>query len=69
MFERESRREKILEARMRELRLKGRVKPPDLSGAGGQQNETVEKVDPCKQAEIEFFAAVEKVNSVTIINI
>ncbi|KAK6625581.1 hypothetical protein RUM43_005880 [Polyplax serrata] len=60
MFERESRREKILEARMRELRLKGRVKPPDLSGAGGQQNETVEKVDPCKQAEIEFFAAVEK---------
>lgn len=66
MFERESRREKILEARIRELRLKGRTKIQDLSGVPGiphAPGEAAEKVDYCKIAEDEFFAAVKAVIS------
>lgn len=59
MFERESRREKILEARMREIRLKGRVKPSDTGDTS--QQEVIEKIDECKVAENEYFAAIEEV--------
>ena len=61
MFERESRREKILEAKMREFRLKCKVKPQDFTTFPGQQNEMGEKLDECQIAEREFFAAIEKV--------
>lgn len=64
MFERESRREKILEARIREIRLKGRARMQELSSTTTPQQgggENVEKVDYCKLAEEEFFAAVQKV--------
>ena len=61
MFERENRREKILEARIREIRLKGRAKMQELNAQTQQTNENVEKVDYCKLAEEEFFAAVQKV--------
>ena len=63
MFERENRREKILEARIREIRLKGRAKMQELSAAASTNtgNENIEKVDYCKLAEEEFFAAVQKV--------
>lgn len=62
MFERESRREKILEAKMREMRLKSRTKPADLSPAlGGPQGEVTDKVNELKIIEEEFFNAVKKV--------
>lgn len=69
MFERESRREKILEARSRELRLKQKSKQP-------QQNEPIddEQIQEnlpaltdqvfsdnlVKQAEVDFYEVFEK---------
>lgn len=62
MFERETKREKILEARQRELRLKERVqsqqgsRPVEEEQTGGDDEEEQELIE---KAEKEFFKAIE----------
>ncbi|XP_067928914.1 dynein intermediate chain 3, ciliary-like [Watersipora subatra] len=60
MFERETRREKILEARHREMKLKERTKS---KGAGEKEDEEKDEVedeeDLVKKAEEEFFETIE----------
>ena len=75
MFERETRREKILEARNKELRLKEKTK--GILGLGGgkksgglagafdmlkkKNDNEEEKEDPIQKAEREFFEIIKKV--------
>ena len=75
MFERETRREKILEARNKELRLKEKTK--GILGLGGgkksgglagafdmlkkKTDNDEEKEDPIQKAEREFFEIIKKV--------
>lgn len=61
MFERETRREKILEARIREIRLKGRAKMAETTSAPPVPIEPIERVNYCKIAEEEFSETVKKV--------
>ena len=77
MFERETRREKILEARNKELRLKEKTKGIlGLGGGGGKKSGGLagafdmlkkktdndeEKEDPIQKAEREFFEIIKKV--------
>ena len=78
MFERETRREKILEARNKELRLKEKTKGIlGLGGGGGKKSGGLagafdmlkkktdndeEKEDPIQKAEREFFEIIKKVD-------
>ena len=76
MFERETRREKILEARNKELRLKEKTKGILGLGGGGKKSGGLagafdmlkkktdndeEKEDPIQKAEREFFEIIKKV--------
>jgi hypothetical protein len=66
MLDREGRREKILEARNREIRLRQRTKTADNSHRDVLERETLNKPflisDPAVQnAEKEFFTAIEMV--------
>jgi hypothetical protein len=66
MLDREGRREKILEARNREIRLRQRTKTADSSHRDVLERETLNKLslisDPAVQnAEKEFFTAIEMV--------
>lgn len=62
MFERESRREKILEARIREIRLKGRAKMAETAPPPQAAADLIERPDYCKIAEDEFAETVKKVH-------
>lgn len=63
MFERENRREKILEAKSREIKLKVKTNQgPDQSDVtmlNGKVNIAPFK-SACEQAEAEYFAAIEQ---------
>lgn len=69
MFERESRREKILEARNRELRLKQKTKQPQQAEVLDEEQimENLAEVSEhvfadnfVQQAEVEFYETFEK---------
>lgn len=63
MFERENRREKILEAKSREIKLKVKTNQgpdqSDMTMLNGKVNIAPFK-SACEQAEAEYFAAVEQ---------
>ena len=68
MFERETRREKILEGMNKEMRLKNKsggiinVLTNNKKTAGKEHNEKVEVIeDPIAKAEREFYEIIEKV--------
>ena len=61
MFERESKRERILEARMRELRLKMKVRSGQAPGGGAGATDQISGNDQdIFDAEVEFRQIVEK---------
>jgi len=64
MFERETRREKILDARQREIRLKerGKTEGSKAEGEDGEKGdeEPFEEEDLYDKAEKEFFAIIEQ---------
>lgn len=67
MLERESRREKILEARIREIRLKQKAKATSARDSALKDNKTAQAVlrstseNILSLAEKEFYSTVEKV--------
>merc|ERR1712062_266472 len=60
MFERETRREKILETRHREMKLKERSKSSQDKADGDEGGEDYDDVDLVAQAEKEFFDIINK---------
>ena len=73
MFERETKREKILEAQNKEKRLKNKtggmlslIKGRDRSST---KDENTEKEDPIVKAEREFFETINKVSLFRILKI
>ena len=63
MFERETRREKILEGRRREMKLKQKqaAKGGEGGGGGGGEGEGEGEEDLVKRAEDDFWAAIAQV--------
>lgn len=59
MFERETRREKILESRNRELKLKEKAgAQKDEDGREAENKEDLQEADPIEKAEKDFFKIV-----------
>ena len=64
VFERETRREKILEGRRREMKLKQKQaasKGGEGGGGGGGEGEGEDEEDLVKKAEDDFWAAIAQV--------
>ena len=61
VFERETRREKILEGRRREMKLKQKQAAKGGEGGGGGEGEGEGEEDLVKRAEDDFWAAIAQV--------
>jgi hypothetical protein len=63
ILERETRRERVLESRRKESRLKSRVRAPQPQDRSNQHTPQ----DPINTAEEAYFRAVEEVNETNIL--